>query len=241
MSKPLLIIIGADKGGVGKTTVARTILDYFNALDFKFRAFDSETPGGVLKRFFPRDTDIIDLGNVKDQMKVFDTLSVDHITVIDVTAGALTPAIDTLGTVGLFDLVKAGDIELVVMHVIGASVASLDEVKSLSAKLGGGRHFLVRNHVNGSSFFDWDAGTADAAFKEHGGNVIDIPQLVEMANEHVDRAGVPFRSFVAGKDHDGNNVDNSFTLKGHVKSWLTKCFGELDRLNLNGIVRAART
>jgi CO dehydrogenase nickel-insertion accessory protein CooC1 len=29
MAKPALILVGADKGGVGKTTVARTLLDYF--------------------------------------------------------------------------------------------------------------------------------------------------------------------------------------------------------------------
>ena len=29
MAKPAVILIGADKGGVGKTTVARTLLDYF--------------------------------------------------------------------------------------------------------------------------------------------------------------------------------------------------------------------
>lgn len=29
--KPAVIIVGADKGGVGKTTVARTMLDYFAA------------------------------------------------------------------------------------------------------------------------------------------------------------------------------------------------------------------
>jgi cellulose biosynthesis protein BcsQ len=27
MAKPAVIIVGADKGGVGKTTVARTLLD----------------------------------------------------------------------------------------------------------------------------------------------------------------------------------------------------------------------
>ena len=29
MTKPAVVLIGADKGGVGKTTVARTLLDYF--------------------------------------------------------------------------------------------------------------------------------------------------------------------------------------------------------------------
>jgi hypothetical protein len=31
MARPAVILVGADKGGVGKTTVARTLLDYFTA------------------------------------------------------------------------------------------------------------------------------------------------------------------------------------------------------------------
>ena len=31
MAKPAVIMVGADKGGVGKTTVSRTLLDYFIA------------------------------------------------------------------------------------------------------------------------------------------------------------------------------------------------------------------
>ena len=31
MAKPVVIVVGADKGGVGKTTVSRTLLDYFSA------------------------------------------------------------------------------------------------------------------------------------------------------------------------------------------------------------------
>ena len=51
MTKPAVIIVGADKGGVGKTTVARTLLDYFIANQVATRAFDTETPRGTLKRF----------------------------------------------------------------------------------------------------------------------------------------------------------------------------------------------
>ncbi|MGY3108894.1 cellulose biosynthesis protein BcsQ [Bradyrhizobium sp. LM6.9] len=31
MAKPAVVVVGADKGGVGKTTVSRTLLDYFSA------------------------------------------------------------------------------------------------------------------------------------------------------------------------------------------------------------------
>src|SRR6516165_12254288 len=47
MAKPAVIVVGADKGGVGKTTVSRTLLDYFSANNVATRAFDTESPRGT--------------------------------------------------------------------------------------------------------------------------------------------------------------------------------------------------
>jgi len=41
MAKPAVILVGADKGGVGKTTVSRALLDYFIAHNIPTRAFDT--------------------------------------------------------------------------------------------------------------------------------------------------------------------------------------------------------
>ena len=75
MAKPTVILVGADKGGVGKTTVARTLLDYFAAHQMAIRAFDTESPRGSLKRFHPDITEVVDVTQVGDQMKIFDTLA----------------------------------------------------------------------------------------------------------------------------------------------------------------------
>ena len=75
MAKPTVVVVGADKGGVGKTTVARTLLDYFTAHHVPTRAFDTESPKGTLKRFHPDITEIVDVTSVADQMRIFDTLS----------------------------------------------------------------------------------------------------------------------------------------------------------------------
>jgi len=68
MSKPAVLLVGADKGGVGKTTVARTLLDYFGHHRVRSRAFDTEVPRGTLKRFHPDATDVVDINHVPDQM-----------------------------------------------------------------------------------------------------------------------------------------------------------------------------
>src|SRR6201747_3338414 len=86
MAKPVVIVVGADKGGVGKTTVSRTLLDYFSANNVPTRAFDTESPKGTLKRFHPEVTEVVDMHATSDQMKIFDTLSGTdaQVTIIDI-------------------------------------------------------------------------------------------------------------------------------------------------------------
>src|SRR5260370_5124332 len=95
MAKPVVIVVGADKGGVGKTTVARTLLDYFSANNVPTRAFDTESPRGTLKRFHPDATQIVDMTTTSDQMKIFDTLNSasPSVTVIHVRRGHLSPSL----------------------------------------------------------------------------------------------------------------------------------------------------
>src|SRR6516165_9372146 len=69
MAKPAVIIIAADKGGVGKTTVSRTLLDYFTAHQVPVRAFDTESPRGTLKRFHPDLTEVVDVALVYEDFR----------------------------------------------------------------------------------------------------------------------------------------------------------------------------
>ncbi len=98
MTKPAVVLIGADKGGVGKTTVARTLLDYFADRRVRARAFDTEVPKGTLKRFYPDLVDVVDINYVPHQMRIFDTVnSTDaSVSLIDVSAGLLSPTLNAL-------------------------------------------------------------------------------------------------------------------------------------------------
>ena|ERR1700674_4062806 len=76
--KPVIFIIGADKGGVGKTNVCRALLDYLAARQVTARVFDTEYLKGDLKGFCP-DAKVIDLFDVKDQMQIFDEIRADTV------------------------------------------------------------------------------------------------------------------------------------------------------------------
>ncbi len=130
MAKPAVVLVGADKGGVGKTTVSRTLLDYFSAHNIPTRAFDTEYPRGTLKRFHPNTTDVVDVSAVSDQMRIFDTLNTSDasVTIIDVRAGLLSPTLKALRDIGFLEAAKKGQISFTVFHILGPSIASLDEI-----------------------------------------------------------------------------------------------------------------
>ena len=236
--KPVVILVGADKGGVGKTTVTRTLLDYFVAHNVPTRAFDTEAPRGTLKRFHPDVTEVVDVTTIPDQMKIFDTLAEADakITIIDVRAGLLSATLKALRDIGFLDIVKKGQVTFAVFHILGPSIASLDEIAETAAFVGDAKYFLVKNHINNTNFFEWDPATYDSYFRKIKDAVeINIPHLNEMACEQVEVASVPFLTFVANKTAGGDTAAYSFVLRGYVRHWLGNVWGEYDRVKLTEI------
>ena len=171
MAKPVVIVVGADKGGVGKTTVSRTLLDYFSANNVPTRAFDTESPRGTLKRFHPDITEIVDMTTTSDQMKIFDTLNAasPSVTVIDVRAGLLSPALASLRDIGFLDAAKSGQITFAVFHILGPSIASLDEIAETANFMQGAKYFLVKNFINNTQLLRVGPGDLQFLFPPHQG------------------------------------------------------------------------
>ena len=145
--------------GVGKTTVARTLIDYFGANQSR-PAFDTDSPRGTLKRFHPDVTKVVDVTSASDQMKIFDTLgSADaKVTVIDVRAGLLSPTLQALSDIGFLDRSRKASCLRRVPHP-RSLVTSLEEIAETARFVGDANHFLVKNHINETPFFEWDPAT----------------------------------------------------------------------------------
>ncbi len=242
--KPTVIIVGADKGGVGKTTVSRALLDFLARKNVLARAFDTENPRGTLHRFYPRHTQIIDLAIVSDQMKLLDTLETDSVkvSIVDLKAGNLSAGLDLFDRIGVLESARNGDFNLALVHVIGPAIASLDEMNEVSAYTQGLDYVVARNFINETNFFEWDEKT----FKKYFAGIpeareIDVPKLNEMAYEQVDLAGVTFSDFVANRTARGEDGDFSFVLRGYVRKWLADLDKELEGLSMiQSLTSAAR-
>lgn len=231
MAKPLIIMIGADKGGVGKTTVARALDDYLQAKHAAHRVYDAQWKAGDLVRF-AAGAQVINLESVDDQMKVFDTVA--GATLVDICAGQFSPTLRALGEVGLLDDVRAGKIALALLHVIGPSLASLREIAETAESIGGGvSHLLVKNYVNDGGFAEWEKdGRFADALRAAAPHTIVIPHLKDRAAAELQRVGGSFRAFA-------DDAGSSRILAGYVRSWLAACWSEFDRVGLAPMIAGA--
>jgi hypothetical protein len=229
---PLLIIVGADKGGTGKTTVTRALLDYLEKHKVPARIVDTESPKGALKRFYPA-AEVIDLSETIGKMSVFDGLAAASVTVVDIRAGLLSSTLKALLDTGLLADVKAGRVQLVVLHILGPTIASLSEVGSTATTLlDGGLHFLVKNCANDEKF-EWQPGTHDAYFIAiNPTGMLEFQHLDGVAREDVENSAQTFTAFGADEKH-------SRTLRGYVRKWLGEAFNEFDRVGIGELAAAA--
>ena len=194
-----------------------------------------KSPKGTLKRFHPEVSEIVDATQVADQMRIIDTLSTtdSSVTVVDVRAGLLSPTLRALRDIGFLDAVKKGQITFIVFHILGSSIASLNEIEETAPFTADAKYFLVKNFINNTNFFEWDQATHTSYFKKlRDAVVLTIPKLNEMAYEQVELASVPFLTFVANKNQKGDTANYSFVLRGYVRHWLGNVWGEYDRVKL---------
>lgn len=204
MNKPKVYIVGADKGGVGKTHTTRALIDYLDSRGVPNKPFDTENevPGGVLKRFYPDRVEIVDLADSDGQMHVFDSLNAVNATVIDIKAGLLSPTITMLSQIGFLDPARY---DIAVLHVLGNNQASIGEIEPVRALIGPMRHILIGNRVNNTKF----------AFPPEA---FDVSMLSVAAAEAVDKSNMPFSVFA--KSH------TSAVLRGTVDHWLKHTFAQ---------------
>jgi hypothetical protein len=79
------------------------------------------------------------------------------VTIVDIPAGQLGFTLKSCDEARLLDDVKSGELRMALIHVLGPSVLSLGEIADATAMLGtDAKHFIVKNHINETNFFEWD-------------------------------------------------------------------------------------
>lgn len=223
-AKPRLILTHGEKGGVGKTTVARLVADFLGSREVAFRAFDAEGTSGQLLRFHPTQTLAVEVDKAAAIAPVLDFLmdgQAKRLALVDLGARSGEDLKEWLYKGGALEEAENGELAITVVYVVGGAVDSVGHLKECFAALGTDVNYvIVKNYGVAAKFDVYEGSNIRQDLLAAGAKEISIPQLDGTVYQSVDKASLPFSAFCDG--------EAGYTERRYCRTWLRECFAALD-------------
>ncbi|MDD5480213.1 mobilization protein [Rhodoferax sp.] len=231
-----LNFIGGEKGGVGKSVVARVLAQYFIDHDQAFMGFDTDRSHTSFTRFYADYAApvLVDSYEGLDRVVgIFESApesgDIPRV-IVDMAAQTATPLARWIQDSDLLALLQDMGVRVNFWHVADAGKDSVDLLGRLIETYGSSANYIiVKNHGRGSDFSQLDASSAMAKAVSLGAKVIDLAQLHEASMRKIDRQNASFWAAI----HQRSEPDALGMLeRQRVKNWLKKSYEALDTLSL---------
>lgn len=226
-AKPRLLLTHGEKGGVGKTTVARLVADFLASREIAFRAFDAEGSMGQLLRFHPAQTSAVEVDKAAAIAPVLDFLmdgQPKRLALVDLGARSGEDLKDWLYKGGALEEAEGGNLGLTVIYVVGGAVDSVGHLKECFAALGTDVNYIIVKNFGVAAKFDvYEGSNIRKDLLAAGAKEISIPALDGTVYQSVDKASAAFSAFC-----EGQGTDAGYTERRYCRTWLRECFGALD-------------
>jgi hypothetical protein len=228
--------IGGEKGGVGKSVVARLLAQYFIDKGRAFTGFDTDRSHTSFTRFYadfasPVVVDTyegLDLiaGVFEEEPVAGDPPNV----IVDLAAQTAAPLARWIKDSDLVSLMASIGVTVNFWHVADAGKDSVDLLDRLVATYGAGPNYIVvKNLGRGTDFSQLEESNALKKAQALGGHVISLAQLHEASMRKIDRQNASFW----GAIHTTSGPDALGMLeRQRVKTWLKTAYSNLDTLPL---------
>jgi hypothetical protein len=222
--------IGGEKGGVGKSVVARLCVQYCIDRSIPFVAADADVSHGALLRFYADYTRPVDLSEYESADAILGLATeANRRVLVDLPAQSDRFVAAWIAEAGILELAAESDVRVVFWHVIDDGKDALTTLDRLLARYGdAARYCIVKNLGRGKDFSLFDRSPTREAAARLGAAVVELPELYGPVMQRIDRLDASFWSaanaFRTGPD--------AFTRmdRHRVKVWLNAGFDQLARL-----------
>jgi hypothetical protein len=228
--------IGGEKGGVGKSVVARVLAQYFIDQGHAFTGFDTDRSHTSFTRFYADYAApvVVDTYEGLDLIAgVFAEESVVGLppnVIVDLAAQTAAPLARWVKDSDLVSLMAEVGVTVNFWHVADAGKDSVDLLDRLVATYGAGPNYIVvKNLGRGSDFSQLDESAALKKASALGGQVVSLPALHEASMRKIDRQNASFWAAIHRKDGDDAL---GMLERQRVKTWLKGAYATLYALPL---------
>ncbi len=223
--------VGGEKGGVGKSVLARVLAQYHIDRNIPFKAFDADLSHGALMRYYGDYTTAVDISDFESADQIAEIAVEEECDVIVDLAAQSSRNIDRwMEESGVLELADEIDVAVTFWHVMDDRTDSVRLLDSTLETYGSKPEYvLVRNHGCGKDFSLFNESEAKSRAETLGAQVVDLPQLHAGAMRKIDKIGASLWAAANNKD-DAMGPTLGILERQRVKVWLNKSYAELDRV-----------
>jgi hypothetical protein len=227
-----LHLIGGEKGGVGKSVVARLLAQYWIDRSKPFVAFDSDRSHGALLRYYGDFSKPIEVTRVEELDQLVEAcVQSDDRVLVDLAAQTERDLYAWLDSGEVLELARENGIRLVLWHVMDDGKDSVGVLSRLLEHYGERANYVVvLNKGRGEDFGVFRASDAAAAVERLHAPLFELPALHKATMRKIDRLDKSFWS--AANHHNGSDTSLGMMERQRVRVWLRDAYREFDRLGL---------
>jgi hypothetical protein len=222
-------LVGGEKGGVGKSVVARLITQLFIERSLPFSAFDADQSHGALLRYYTDYARPVDLGVLSSADEIMDSaLSAERSVVVDLPAQSQRPLSSWLESTDVLAFARETDVRFVFWHVTDGGFDSVAQLEQQLERHGGELDYVVvENEGRSKSFRQLEGSPAYERLQALGGRVIRLPELDPAVMYELDRFGSSF--WAAVNTSEGPRALSPMARR-RAQKWLEQSFRALEQL-----------
>ena len=226
-------LIGGEKGGVGKSVVARVVAQYMIDKEILFTGFDTDRSHGSLMRFYSGFASpvVVDDYESLDGIVEAAAENPDRRVLVDLAAQTQDPLVKWMDESGVLEATEELGAAFTYWHVMDSGKDSVDLLKKLFDRFGNRLNYvLVLNQVRGENFtIFYESGERERA-TEFKAKVITLKRLHEPVITKIDAGST---SFWAAKNRSTTEVKGLGLLeRQRVKLWLRAAYEQIDTVEI---------
>jgi hypothetical protein len=220
--------IGGEKGGVGKSVVARVVAQYLIDHSLPFQGFDTDRSHGSLLRFYSDFASPV----VVDQYDSMDAIvesaleSMDKRVLVDLAAQTHDSLVKWMDESGVLEMAGDQGIDINYWHVMDSGKDSVDLLKKLFDRFGSRLNYvIVLNQLRGETFDIFDkSGEKERANRLHA-KIVNLRKLHDASIIKIDACS---SSFWAAKNRtESDDSGLSMLERQRVKVWLSHAYEQM--------------
>jgi MinD superfamily P-loop ATPase len=225
-------LIGGEKGGVGKSVVARVLAQYFIDRNLPFIGFDTDRSHGSLLRFYTPFASPV----VVDRYESLDLIieaaieNPEKRILVDLAAQTHDALVKWIEGVDMIEMVGTMNYRVCYWHVMDCGKDSVDLLRRLFERFGSRlAYVIVQNQVRGDNFDLFEKSAEKPKALELGAKFVCIRHLMNHVMQKIDASNAPF---ALGKYPERDNTGLGLVDRQRLKLWLTQACAQMDQVEI---------